>query len=110
MFKGLGDLKALMEQAKNLQESANKIKADLEKKDVSASSGAGLVTVTVTGTGKFKEIIIDKTIINPDDVEMLQDLVLSAINAGIKKSKELLKEEMSKLAGGMPLPSGFDDL
>jgi DNA-binding YbaB/EbfC family protein len=110
MFKGLGDLKNLIEQAKNLQENANKMKAELESKEVSASSGAGMVTVTVTGSGKFKEIIIDKSIINPDDVEMLQDLVLSAVNSGIKKSKELVQEEMSKLTGGMPIPSGFDGL
>lgn len=110
MFGGLGDFKAILEQAKNMQENMGKIKKELESKEIEGASGAGLVSVVVSGTGTFKSITIDKSIVDPNDISMLQDLVLSAVNDGIKKSKELLKEEMSKLTGGMPIPPGFDNL
>ena len=110
MFGGFGDFKAILEQAKSMQENVAKMKKELECKEVEGASGAGLVTVQVSGTGHLKSLTIDKSVVDPNDVGMLQDLILSAVNDGVKKSKELLKEEMAKLTGGMPIPPGFDNL
>ena len=106
----IGDFKALIEQAKNLQGNIAKMKEDLEHKEVEGASGAGLVSVMVSGAGHLKSLAIDKSIVDPDDITMLQDLIIAAVNDGIKKSQELLKGEMSKLTGGMPIPPGFDNL
>ncbi len=108
MFKGLGDFANIMGKMKDLQENATKMREEIEKKIVEADAGAGMVSVTLTGAGNFTAIKIDKSIVNPDDTEMLEDLVLSAVNEGIKKSKELLKEELTKITGGMPIPPNFN--
>ena len=104
MFKLPGNIQELMEQAKKMQEGFTATYAELEKKEVEASSGGGMVCAKVNGTGLLTGIVIDRTVVDPNDIQMLQDLVLAAVNEAIRKSKQEMKEEMSKLTGGIPIP------
>lgn len=101
-----GDLGALFEQAQQMQENIQAVQAELEDKTVEASAGGGMVVAEVTGGLKVVSIRIDPTVVDTSDVEMLQDLVAAAVNEGLRKAKEMMKEEMSKLTGGVPIP-GF---
>ncbi len=94
----------LLKQVQKIQEQAKRIQEELANKTVTASSGGGMVTVTVTGRQEIKEIKIDPVCVDSRDIPMLEDLILSAVNLGIKKSRELVSEEMKQLTGGLPLP------
>ena len=99
-------MQELIEQAKKMQENLSATYAELEKKEFRASSGGGMVDAKVNGTGLLTGITIDRTVVDPNDVQMLQDLVLAAVNEAIRQSKQDMKNEMSKLTGGIPIP-GF---
>ncbi len=103
-MKGLANI---MKQAQKMQEQIAKIQGELAQKKVEATSGGGMVTVEVNGQQEILSIRIEPEVINPDDKEMLEDLVLSAVNEGLRKSKDLMKEEMTKVAGGLGLPPGL---
>lgn len=94
----------LMKQAQKIQEQAKRIQEELADKTVTASSGGGMVTVTVTGRQELKEIKLDPICVDSRDIPMLEDLILTAVNQGIQKSRELVSEEMKQLTGGIPLP------
>ena len=98
------DISSIMEQAKGMQEKMAKIQQDLAKKMIVGTSGGGMVSVTVNGQGDVISIAIEKAVIDPAESEMLQDLIVAATNDGIKKSKELGKQEMSQLTGGLNIP------
>jgi DNA-binding YbaB/EbfC family protein len=97
----MGDL---MKQAQQFQQKLGSIQEELAGKMVTGTAGGGMVTATVNGNGELIGLAIEKDIINPDDAQMLQDLVLAAINDGLRKAKELGKEEMGKLTGGLNIP------
>ncbi len=97
----------IMKQAQKMQEQIAKIQEGLAQKKVEATSGGGMVTVEVNGQQEILSIRIDPEVIKPDDKEMLEDLVLAAVNEGLRKSKDLMKEEMTKVAGGLGLPPGL---
>ena len=99
--KMLGDL---MRQAQKLQEEMMKAQEEAKKKTVEATAGGGMVTVVANGAGTLVSIKIEKDVVNPDDVDMLQDLVLAAANEALRRAQELVSEDMSKLTGGMQLP------
>ena len=99
--KMLGDL---MRQAQKLQEEMVRAQEEAKKKTVEASSGGGMVTVVASGAGEIVSIRIERDVVNPDDVEMLQDLVLAACNEALRHAQEMVGGEMSKLTGGMQLP------
>jgi DNA-binding YbaB/EbfC family protein len=99
--KMLGDL---MRQAQKLQEEMQKTQEEAKKKTAEASAGGGMVTVVASGAGEIVSIKIEKDVVNPDDVEMLQDLVLAAANEALRRAQEMVSEEMSKLTGGLQLP------
>ncbi|MDD4363943.1 MAG: YbaB/EbfC family nucleoid-associated protein [Atribacterota bacterium] len=101
------DMKFLMKQAQEMQRKMENMKKGLAEKEVRATSGGGMVEVVVNGQQEIKEISIDPDIIDPKDKEMLEDLVLAAVNEGIRQSKELVNEEMSKITGGMNIPGVF---
>lgn len=107
--KMLGDI---MREAQKFQAEMQKMQEEAKKKTVQASSGGGMVTVTATGGGEIVSIKIDKEAVNPDDVEMLEDLILAALNEALRRSQEMMNEEMSKLTGGIQLPgiSGLGNL
>ncbi|MEE8319603.1 MAG: YbaB/EbfC family nucleoid-associated protein [bacterium] len=103
-MKNLGDL---MKKAQQMKANLDKVQAELAEKEVEASAGGGMVTATVTGNQEIVSLKIAPEAVDPDDVEMLEDLVRAAVNEAIKKSREMMSEEMAKITGGLPLPGIF---
>ncbi|NLI60732.1 MAG: YbaB/EbfC family nucleoid-associated protein [Clostridiales bacterium] len=106
-FPGMGNMNNLMRQAKKMKEQMLKIQEELEQKTVEASAGGGVVTVIANGKKEIMEINIDPSVIDPDDVEMLQDLIMAAANEALRQAEEMMQSEMGKLTGGMGLPGMF---
>ncbi|NLB42674.1 MAG: YbaB/EbfC family nucleoid-associated protein [Clostridiales bacterium] len=104
---GMGNMNNLMKQAKKMQEQMAKIQEELEEKTVEASVGGGVVSVIVNGKKEIIEISIKPEAVDPDDVEMLQDLILAAVNEAMRKADEMAQGEMGKLTGGMGMPPGL---
>ncbi|MES0334933.1 MAG: YbaB/EbfC family nucleoid-associated protein [Candidatus Magnetobacterium sp. LHC-1] len=99
----------LMREAQKLQEKMAKLQEEASHATAEASSGGGMVSVVANGSGQIVSITIDKEVVNPDDTEMLQDLIITACNEAIKRAHEGVQEEMSKLTGGLQLP-GMPDI
>ncbi len=100
-MKGMGNM---MKQAQKLQSKMLKLQEEMAEKTVEASSGGGMVKVVANGRHQLLSIQIDKEVVDPDDLEMLQDLILAAVNDALLKSQEMVTGEMSKLTGGMNIP------
>lgn len=98
------DLSSIMQQAKAMQEKMAKIQGDLAKKTITGSAGGGMVLVTVNGQGDVLSIAIEKTVIDPQESGMLEDLVVAATNDALRKAKELSKQELGQLTGGLNIP------
>jgi len=94
----------IMKQAKKIQERMAQLQEELALKTVEASAGGGMVAVVVNGRSQLLAIRIEKDVVNPEDVEMLQDLILAAVNEGMRKSQEMVSAEMSKITGGFSIP------
>ncbi|MDF1536589.1 MAG: YbaB/EbfC family nucleoid-associated protein [bacterium] len=103
-MKGLGDL---MKKAQQMKAGMEKIQQELATREIEAGAGGGMVTVTVTGAQEVTGIVIDPSVIDPGDREMLQDLVQAAVNEALRKSREMMAEEMAKVTGGLPVPGGL---
>ncbi len=101
------DFGGLMKQAQKMQKDMERIKAALQEMVVEASSGGGVVTVHANGAREILAIKIKPEAVDPEDVEMLEDLVQSAVNAALKKSQELADKEMGKATGGFNMPNLF---
>jgi DNA-binding YbaB/EbfC family protein len=97
----------VIKQAQEIQEKMKKTQEELAGRELEVTSGGGVVKVVMTGNKKLVSIEIDREVVDPDDVEMLQDLILSAVNGSLEKVDNLLKEEMAKVTGGLPLPDIF---
>jgi hypothetical protein len=104
MFGKNMNMQGLMKQAQKMQERIAEAQEELKKKTVEASVGGGMVTVVVTGGQELMKITINKEVVDPEDLDTLQDLVLSAVNTGLKKSQDMVQEEMGKITGGMNIP------
>ncbi len=100
-MKNMGNL---MKQAQKLQSKMLKMQDELAEKTVETAVGGGMVKVVANGRQQILSIEIEKEVVDPDDVEMLQDLVLSAVNDALVKSQEMVSDEMGKLTGGMNIP------
>lgn len=94
----------IMKQAKKMQEKIGKLQQELEAKTIEAQAGGGMVRVVVNGKFEVVSLKIEKEVVNPEDIEMLQDLIAAAVNEGIRKSQEMASSEMSKITGGLGLP------
>jgi DNA-binding YbaB/EbfC family protein len=94
----------IMKQAKKLQERMTQLQKELETRTVEASSGGGMVSVVVNGKFELVSLKIEKDVVNPEDVDMLQDLITAAVNEGIRKAQEMTSSEMAKITGGMSIP------
>jgi len=97
----------MMQQAQEMQQKMQTAQESLAKQEVEASVGGGKVTVKGTAAGEITSIKIDPSVIDPDDVEMLEDLVLSGVKQAIEEGRKVMADEMSKVTGGMNLPPGM---
>ena len=101
------NLNKLMKQAQKMQEQMAKTQSELAEKTVEVTAGGGKVKVVANGAGEVISIKIDKQIVDPNDVEFLEEVVLSGVKGAIEQGKALADSEMAKLTGGMGLPSGL---
>lgn len=101
MARGLGNI---MKQAQQMQKKMAQVQEELEQRQVEATAGGGMVTAVVTGKQQVVSLQIDPAAVDPEDVEMLQDLVVAAINEAVRKSQEMVQEEMGKVTGGLNIP------
>lgn len=101
------NMQTLMRQAQAMQRKIQKAQDELKDKTVEATVGGGAVKVVFNGAQEMQSITLDKEAVDPEDVETLQDLILSAVNEGIKQSKEMVQGEMSDITGGMNIPGMF---
>jgi DNA-binding YbaB/EbfC family protein len=99
-----GGLGQMMKQAQKMQAKIMKIQEEMGERSVEAASGGGMVTVTANGKQEVLSIRIEPEVVDPEDVEMLQDLVVAAVNEALKKAQEMVAEEMAKVTGGMSIP------
>lgn len=104
---GGGNMNNLLKQAQKLQKQMEEAKAQAEKQTIEASSGGGAVTATVNGKKQLLDIQIKPEVVDPDDIEMLQDLVIAAVNEAINKADTMMNDQMGKLTGGMNIPGMF---
>ncbi|MBW5448706.1 YbaB/EbfC family nucleoid-associated protein [Cohnella sp. CFH 77786] len=103
----MNNMNQMMKQVKKMQEQMLKAQEELGNKTVEGSAGGGVVTVTANGHKKVTQIVIKPEAVDPDDVEMLQDLVLTAVNDAMAKADELANQDMGKFTGGMKIPGLF---
>jgi hypothetical protein len=99
------NLSEMMKQAKEFQEKMGSVQEDLASQTVTGSAGGGMVTATMNGKGELISIALDKGIVRPEDAEMLQDLIVAAVSDAARKAGELGRSELSKLTGGLNIPS-----
>src|ERR1051326_2685382 len=104
MAKGFSGMGNLFKQAQEMQAKLSRVQEELAHRTVEGSSGGGMVRVTVTGELTPPPIKIDPAVVTPDEREMLEDLVLAAVNEGMRLAREMAAEEMSKITGGMKIP------
>jgi DNA-binding YbaB/EbfC family protein len=104
-MKGIPNMGNLMKQAQKFQAKIAKLQEELGDRTVEASAGGGMVTVVVNGRQEILSVNIDPEVVDPDDIEMLQDLVLAAVNDGLTRAKNMVNEEMGKLTKGLNLPN-----
>jgi DNA-binding YbaB/EbfC family protein len=100
-MKGMGNM---MKQAQKLQAKMLKMQEELAEKTVETSAGGGMIGVVANGRQQLVSITIDKEVVDPNDVEMLQDLILAAVNDALNKAQEMVAGEMGKLTGGFNIP------
>lgn len=108
--RGMGggaNMNQMIKQAQKMQEQMMKMQEELENKTFEASSGGGAVTVKINGKKELQEIILTPDVVDPDDIEMLQDLIIAAVNEGMRKAGESSENELGKITGGMNIPGLF---
>ncbi|MFZ3229875.1 MAG: YbaB/EbfC family nucleoid-associated protein [Pseudobdellovibrio sp.] len=106
MFKGASGMAGLMKQANQMQMKMKKLQEELALREFNGTSGGGVVTAKVNGENKVLSLVINPEVMKGGDVEMLQDLVTSAVNDALKTAKDTSSQEMAKITGGMNIP-GF---
>ena len=108
-FQGMGggNMQAMARQAQKLQQQMAKMQEELEAKEFEASAGGGVVTAKVNGKHELLEIKIKPEAVDPEDVEMLEDLVMAAVNEALRQATETVEREMGKVTGGMSMPGLF---
>jgi len=106
-LKNLGNLRELMSKAQEMQGQMKQLQEEMEKKTVAADAGGGMVQATVNGRLEVTALKIDKTKIDTNDTELLEDVIVAAIRAAQAKAAQMMATEMHKLAGGLGLPPGM---
>ncbi|TYP69454.1 YbaB/EbfC family nucleoid-associated protein [Paenibacillus methanolicus] len=103
----MNNMNQMMKQVKKMQEQMMKAQEELASKSVEGTAGGGVVTVVVNGHKNVQSIVIKPEAVDPDDIEMLQDLILTAVNDALNKADELANKDMGKFTGGMKIPGLF---
>jgi len=98
---GGGDMQKQLKQLQAMQAEMEATQAELETKELTTTAGGGAVSVTINGKKEIANLVIDKDVVDPDDVEMLQDLVMAAVNEAIRQMEDLAESEMNKITGGL---------
>jgi len=101
MVKGFGNI---LKQAQQMHAKIAQLQEEMAEKTVEASSGGGIVNVVINGKQEIQSLRIDPEVVNREDIEMLQDLIVAAVNEAIRKSQEMMTEEMKKITGGLNIP------
>jgi hypothetical protein len=101
MTKGLGNI---LKQAQQMHAKISQLQEEMAEKRVEASAGGGMVSIVMNGRQEILSLRIDPEVVNPEDTEMLQDLIVAAVNEAIRKSQEMMQEEMKKITGGLSIP------
>ncbi len=101
------NMNSLMKQAQKMQESMAKAQEELEKKELEVTAGGGAIKIKINGKKEIQDIELSPDVVDPDDIEMLQDLIISAVNEAIRQVEEMSNNEMGKLTGGMGMPGMF---
>ncbi len=101
------NIKEMMRQAQRLQNKIAQIQEELATRTVEASVGGGMVKAVANGKPEIVSVIIEREVVDPDDVEMLQDLVVAAVNEALARAKEMVDSEMAKVTGGLKIPGMF---
>lgn len=101
---GGGSMNKMMKQAKKVQEQIMQMQEELKDREIETSSGGGVITIKVNGRQEITSIKIKPEAVDPEDVEMLEDLVMAVVNEGIRQSQEMVSSEMSKITGGLNIP------
>jgi len=107
MFGNMGNMAGMMKKMQKLQGEMAKMQEELKTRTLEATAGGGAIKVVITGEKQIQSLKIDPTVVDADDMEMLEDLVVAAVNEAIKKVDDMMAQEMGKLTGGMNLPSGL---
>jgi DNA-binding YbaB/EbfC family protein len=103
----MGDLMGMMKQARQLQEKMGELQAEVAALEVEGRAGGGLVKVTMTGKGEMKRVAIDPSLLKPEEAEILEDLIVAAVNEARAHAETALAERMRELTGGLQLPPGM---
>lgn len=103
----MGNMNQMMKKVQKLQADMAKMQEELKKRHLEATAGGGAVKVVISGEKQLQSIKIDPSAVDPEDVEMLEDLILAAVNEAIKKVDDMMSQEMGKLTGGLNLPPGL---
>ena len=107
-FQGGGqDMNSMIHQARKMQDQITALQEDIEQRTFNATAGGGAVSVTLTGKKTLQSIELKKEVVDPEDIEMLQDLIISAVNEAVNNVEETTETEMSKITGGVALPGLF---
>ncbi|MBR3044188.1 MAG: YbaB/EbfC family nucleoid-associated protein [Oscillospiraceae bacterium] len=107
-FQGGGqDMNSMIHQARKMQDQITALQEDIEQRTFNATAGGGAVSVTLTGKKTLQSIELKKEVVDPEDIEMLQDLIISAVNEAVNNIEETTENEMSKITGGVALPGLF---
>lgn len=103
----LGDMMGMMKKAKELQEKMEQLQNDIAAMEVEGSSGAGLVTVVMTGKNEMRRVSIDPSLLKPEEGEILEDLIVAAVNDARARAEAALQDKMQEMTGGLGLPPGM---
>ena len=107
MGGGPSNMQSMLKQAQKMQEDMAAMQAELEEREYEVSAGGGVVNVKINGKKEFLSVKIDPEVVDPDDIETLEDLIVAAVNEGIKKVEAVSAEEMQKITGNMSIPGMF---
>ena len=107
MFGNMGNMGNMMKKVQKLQADMAKLQEELKARTLEATAGGGVVKVVVTGEKQIVSIKVDTSAVDPEDTEMLEDLIVAAVNEALKKVDDMMAQEMGKLTGGMKIPGMF---